>query len=161
VVAADQTPRRNLEASPTDRRASGSRRSRGAVGPELNDQGDAGAVGRVLRLARARRGWSIREVARRTGFPNTYLSQVERGVIRRPDPAALWELAALYNLDFALLAKWSGRLSEHEDSARSLLSAALRAFSSLDEEGRLAALRFMKQLTPASDPEAEGRERLT
>lgn len=108
---------------------------------------DEGAVGRVLRLARVRRGWSIREVGRRTGLANTYLSQVERGVIRRPDPGALWDLSVLYNLDFQLLAQWSGHLGRSPDSGRPLLAAALKAFAALDEEGRLEALGYLEQLS--------------
>jgi transcriptional regulator with XRE-family HTH domain len=111
-----------------------------------DDLVDEGAVGRVLRLARARRGWSIREVSRRTGFPNTYLSQVERGVIRRPDPGALWALAAFYNLDFSLLAEWSGQLGGEPGSDQTLLVAALRAFTSLNEDRRIEALRYLEHL---------------
>jgi transcriptional regulator with XRE-family HTH domain len=112
---------------------------------------DEGTVGRVLRLARARRGWSIREVSRRTGFPNTYLSQVERGVIRRPDAGVLWELAGLYNLDFPLLAEWSGQLGAESRGDQPLLAEALRAFSTLDEERRVEALRFLEELATARD----------
>jgi transcriptional regulator with XRE-family HTH domain len=110
------------------------------------DSFDAGTVGRVLRLARARRGWSIREVARRTGFPNTYLSQIERAVIRRPDAGVLWELATLYNLDFPLLAEWSGQLGGDTGNGQPLLVAALRAFSALDDDRRVDALRYLERL---------------
>ena len=50
-------------------------------------------VGIVLRRARQYWQLSLREVERRTGRSNAYLSQVERGLIRQPDPAVLLELA--------------------------------------------------------------------
>lgn len=92
------------------------------------------AVGLVLRRAREHRGLSLREVERRTGRPNAYLSQVERGLIRRPDPLLLLELADLYGLDFPTLAEWVGlAFSERpsgvdpgNESLRSILRLALQ-----------------------------------
>jgi transcriptional regulator with XRE-family HTH domain len=66
------------------------------------------AVGRVLRHARQHRGLTLREVERITGRSNAYLSQVERGLIKKPDPLVLLELADLYRLDFDALAEWAG-----------------------------------------------------
>jgi transcriptional regulator with XRE-family HTH domain len=111
-----------------------------------NEEPDELAVGRVLRLARARRGWSIREVSRRTGRPNTYLSQIERGVIRRPDPTALWDLATLYDLDFELLAEWSGHAGNQGDFKKTHIAAALQAFSNLDDGQRTKALDYLNNL---------------
>jgi transcriptional regulator with XRE-family HTH domain len=85
-----------------------------------------------LRKARTRRGWSLREVERRTGIANAYLSQVERGTIRKPDGAVLWQLSDLYGLDFALLAIWSGHTPR--ETTASTMSAALRALASLDPQ---------------------------
>ena len=66
------------------------------------------AVGRVLRQARTHHQLSLREVERRIGRSNAYLSQVERGLIRQPDPSVLLDLAELYGLNFMTLAGWAG-----------------------------------------------------
>jgi transcriptional regulator with XRE-family HTH domain len=88
-----------------------------AATPRQADGGEEpGRVGEALRRARQHRGWSLREVERRTGRPNAYLSQVERGVIRKPDPVILWQLADLYDLNFNLLMQWSGLgNTDHDD----------------------------------------------
>jgi len=65
-------------------------------------------VGRVLRRAREHHGLSIRQVERRIGRSSAYLSQIERGLIRQPDPVVLLELADLYRIDFMSLARWAG-----------------------------------------------------
>src|SRR5207247_5113393 len=65
-------------------------------------------VGHVLRRAREYLRLSLREVERRTGRSNAYLSQIERGLIKQPDPVVLLELADLYRLDFMTLAQWAG-----------------------------------------------------
>ena len=75
------------------------------------------AVGRVLRQARQHHRLSLREVERRIGRSNAYLSQVERGLIKQPDPSVLLDLAELYGLNFMKLASWAGWSSTDEDVA--------------------------------------------
>lgn len=108
-------------------------------------------VGIVLRRARQYWQLSLREVERRTGRSNAYLSQVERGLIRQPDPAVLLELAELYKLDFMTLATWAGwagadvgSQSGHgsSDSASLLIRRALE----LDDSQRTRALAFIDEL---------------
>jgi transcriptional regulator with XRE-family HTH domain len=108
---------------------------------------DFSTVGRVFRRARERRGWSVREVARRTGLGNTYLSQIERAVIRKPDPSTMWTLAELYNLNFERLLEWSG-----QDGDDRLLRDALRTLMELSPEQRTMVLNFMRSLEPQADP---------
>src|SRR5438034_283675 len=81
-------------------------------GPEGRDE--VPSVGRVLRRARVHHGLSIREVERRIGRSSAYLSQIERGLIRHPDPVVLLELAELYKLDFLSLATWAGWMGEKD-----------------------------------------------
>lgn len=104
---------------------------------------DPAAVGRILRRARERRQWSVREVARRLSLGNTYLSQIERGVIRRADPTVLWRLASLYNLDAELLLEWSGQAGPNRD----LFFEALRAFSVLGPNDQVRALQLLRGLS--------------
>jgi transcriptional regulator with XRE-family HTH domain len=117
--------------------------SEGAVESKDEEDEDGTAVGRVLRRARTRRQWSVREVARRTGFGNTYLSQVERGVIRKPDPTALWQLASLYNLDFGLLLEWSGQAGRD----RQVFFDAMKAFTALEPDEQAEALEYLRSLS--------------
>lgn len=75
------------------------------------------SVGGVLRRARTHRQLSLREVERRIGRSNAYLSQVERGLIKQPDPSLLLDLAELYGLNFTTLAAWAGWSDTVDDSA--------------------------------------------
>jgi transcriptional regulator with XRE-family HTH domain len=109
---------------------------------------DAPSVGKVLRRAREHQRLSLREVERRTGRASAYLSQVERGVIRQPDPLVLMELARLYHLDFLTLASWAGwargadAQSEHGDTATTLVRRVLE----LNPDQRAELLGYVEQL---------------
>jgi transcriptional regulator with XRE-family HTH domain len=103
-------------------------------------------LGDILKRARIHRGLSLRGVERRTGIPNAHLSQIERGVIQRPDPAIVFELASTYELDFALLAEWAGYLGTRREAAAGLLDALVRAFAELDPTGQAEAVEFVERL---------------
>jgi transcriptional regulator with XRE-family HTH domain len=109
---------------------------------------DVPPVGRVLRRAREHHGLALREVERRIGRSSAYLSQVERGLIRQPDPVVLLELAELYGLDFMTLAKWAGWTSDSAGSPDSGNSATLvvRRVLELDDTQRAEILRHIEQL---------------
>ena len=90
----------------------------GSTGQDSAGRDEPPAVGQVLRRARKHRQLSLREVERRIGRSNAYLSQVERGLIRQPDPVVLLELAELYGLNFMTLADWAGWARAEGDLAR-------------------------------------------
>jgi transcriptional regulator with XRE-family HTH domain len=106
-------------------------------------------VGATLRRARTYRGLSLRDVERRTGRPNAYLSQVERGVIRKPDPVFIWQLANLYDLDFELLMHWSGGdVNASSDPLEDAVVAALiRQIVNLTPSQRSRALALIVELS--------------
>ena len=117
----------------------------------LLDRDSSPQVGVTLRRARKQRQLSLREVERRIGRSNAYLSQVERGLIKRPDPVVLLELAELYTLSFELLAEWAGWSGPEDraagDSTRSDSTTALiRMVLELDDAQRGEALSFMENL---------------
>jgi transcriptional regulator with XRE-family HTH domain len=116
-------------------------------------QSDAAApvLGEILKRARRHHEFSLRDVERRTRIPNAHLSQIERGVIRRPDPAIVFELASLYHLDFALLAQWAGYVGEGREVAPGLLESLVRAFSELDPPAQAEALKLLEELR-VNDP---------
>jgi transcriptional regulator with XRE-family HTH domain len=106
-------------------------------------------VGQVLRRAREHHGFAIREVERRIGRSSAYLSQIERGLIRQPDPVVLLQLSELYKLDFMTLAKWAGWTSGLEgvqdrgDSATFLFRRVLE----LNDAQRAELLKYIEHLT--------------
>ena len=109
------------------------------------------AVGRVLRQARTHHQLSLREVERRIGRSNAYLSQVERGLIKRPDPSVLLDLAELYGLNFLTLAGWAGWGAAAEDTGAGRQgsdSAAIlvRRVLELDAAEREEVLNYLERL---------------
>lgn len=55
-------------------------------------------LGRILRRRREALGLTIREVQRRCGISNSYLSQVENGKIEHPGPLYLAKIAEIYQI---------------------------------------------------------------
>lgn len=109
------------------------------------------SVGRVLHHARKCRQLSLRDVEREIGRSNAYLSQIERGVIRRPDPAVLLQLSDLYHLDFMALATWAGWLEgaetqENDPAGASLDSTLIRSILNLRAAQQAQVLGFVNEL---------------
>lgn len=118
----------------------------------------------MLREARHEHKWTLREVEGRTGVRNAHLSQIESGVIERPDTGLLWTLAGLYGLEFSELMRLAGRTSAGSRSAsrpdgrrRSLAGVALKALDDLTPEQQEQALAYMDQLRRTGS--AGGRSR--
>jgi transcriptional regulator with XRE-family HTH domain len=113
----------------------------------------ATTLGAVLRAARGQAGLSLREVERRTGLSNAHLSQIETDTIAKPEMSILWELAALYGLDFAHLLSLAGHAAEAETSGRRRrrMTVALRAMSELTPREQDEALRYMADLKARRD----------
>jgi HTH-type transcriptional regulator, competence development regulator len=105
-------------------------------------------LGAALREARERHGLSLREVERRTGIRNAHLSQLETGAIARPEMALLWDLAAVYELDFSELLRLAGHTGGPETAGerRQRMTVALRALGELTPEDQAAALDYIAEL---------------
>jgi transcriptional regulator with XRE-family HTH domain len=101
-------------------------------------------LGEKLRAAREKRGWGLREVERRTGIHNAHLSQIEKGVIERPDPNILWTLASAYGNDFKELMRLAGHVHPGKDSA--LVGTALRALGDLTPAEQRDVLDYMAKV---------------
>lgn len=97
-----------------------------------------------LRDARRDLGLSLRDVERRTGIRNAHLSQLETGTIAKPEMALLWELAALYELDFGELLELAGYGAG--EARRRRMTVALRALGELSEADQDEVLRYMAEL---------------
>lgn len=126
------------------------RGSRGASALETHPHASEDApvvLGEILKRARSHRKLTLRQVEQKTGIPNAHLSQIERGVIRRPDAVILLKLAELYVLDYALLAKWTGYLDARTSGdSGALINAAMRVFADLRPEQQIEALEFIEAL---------------
>ena len=107
-------------------------------------------IGGVLRRARLHRQLSLREVERRIGRSNAYLSQVERGLIKQPDPIVLLELAELYGLNFQKLATWALWLIDDSEPAdarvRDSTAVLVRQIMELDASERATVLGYVESI---------------
>ena len=119
--------------------------SRSPAEPNLTDRQSRPQVGSVLRRARMHHRLSLREVERRIGRSNAYLSQVERGLIKQPNLIALLELAELYGLNFETLASWARWVPAAPDPVgphlRDSIVALVRQIIELDANERATVLR--------------------
>ena len=118
----------------------------------------------MLRRARMHHRLSLREVERRIGRSNAYLSQVERGLIKQPNlivllelaelyglsvlrraRIVLLELAELYGLNFETLASWARWVPAAPDPVgphlRDSIVALVRQIIELDANERATVLR--------------------
>jgi len=111
----------------------------------------AQTLGEVLKETRVTRGLSLRAVERETGIQNAHLSQLENGTITKPEMALLWELAALYGLDYTRLLVLAGYGDGEESSGRQRrrMSVAMRAMGDLSPKQQDQALRYMAELRAA------------
>ena len=112
----------------------------------------AKTLGEVLKQARLDRGLSLRDVERETGIKNAHVSQLENGTIMKPEMALIWELAALYGLDYTNLLVLAGHGSGEETSGRQRrrMSVAMRAMGDLSPTQQDQALKYMAELRAAT-----------
>lgn len=118
--------------------------------PDISARQSYPLVGNVLRRARMHRELSLREVERRIGRSNAYLSQVERGLIKQPDPVVLLELSELYGLDFRTIATWALWVSDDPDyadsDARDSTVVLVRQILELDASERADVLHYVESV---------------
>jgi transcriptional regulator with XRE-family HTH domain len=114
----------------------------------MADSESTRTLAEVLSRARAASGLSLRDVERRIGVKSGHLSQLETGTIVKPEMALLWDLAALYDLDFEMLLARAGyaRGDERSSERRHRMTVALRALGELTPAEQTDALRYMADL---------------
>lgn len=122
--------------------------------PDACARGADPDLGRLLRSARNHRRLTLREVEEATGIPNPHLSQIERGVIRRPDQEIVWKLSRLYHLDFHLLWQWMGQGDDEDGPRSAYFAAALSMLNNLSEKDLERATEYLERL------DRRGSERL-
>lgn len=111
------------------------------------------SLGSTLKRARSRSKLSLRDVERRTGIKSGHLSQIETGTIAKPEMAILWDLAGLYEVDFASLLELAGLMRPAETAGRSRqrMTVALRALEDLSPDEQAATLAFIAELKAQRD----------
>ena len=106
-------------------------------------------LGSILKAARNASGLSLRAVEGLTGIKNAHLSQIESGTITRPDMAMLWELAAIYDLEYAALLALAGYSDGGQETSgrqRQRLTVAMRAMGELTPKEQGDVLSYMAAL---------------
>ncbi|CAH1205836.1 hypothetical protein PAECIP111893_02434 [Paenibacillus plantiphilus] len=74
----------------------------------------------MLKMAREKRGISLREAAKRSGLSHSYIDSLEKGIHPatktpiRPSPLSLKSLSEAYNCDYMELMQAAGYIEENE-----------------------------------------------
>ena len=90
-------------------------------------------LGVVLKRLRVIKGFSLRDVEKRTNVSNAYLCQIESGKVKNPSPHHLHKLAAVYEVPYEELMKAAGYLVASEGEERSFRTIEGIALSSLED----------------------------
>lgn len=107
----------------------------GVVGAIVNDDLDKrlAELGGFIRSQRELAQQSIREIARRAGVSNPYLSQIERG-LRRPSAEILQQIARALSISAETLYVRAGILDEDATTAHVSVVEAIARDARLSEE---------------------------
>lgn len=100
-----------------------------------------------LKLAREKKGFSLREVERATEISNAYLSQLEQGKIRQPSPNVLYTLCQFYEISYADALRLVGYPVPDEVEDRksvSRLSSRIGPISEEEEDALIEYLEFIR-----------------
>jgi transcriptional regulator with XRE-family HTH domain len=105
-------------------------------------------LGAYLRELRRVAGLTLRQVQERTAgsVKNGYLSQVETGVVVRPSPDVLWDLAEVYGVDYNDLLRRAGHRVARErldPEHQTVAGLPLSAVAELDEDDQQALRDFV------------------
>lgn len=107
-------------------------------------------LGELLAASRAGTGLSLRQVEAATdsAVSNAYLSQLERGRIRKPSPNVLHSLAAVYAVSYEALMETAGYLFPPRRGAggrrRARAAFAIDDLTAAEEEELLDYLAFIR-----------------
>ncbi len=103
----------------------------------------------AIKALRSAKGLSLRQVEKRTGISNAYLSQLENGKIEQPSPHILHTLAEGYDTSYEDLMKLAGYLQKKQGERvrdNVMEDVAFSAIKNLTDEERDEVLRFISFL---------------
>jgi len=105
------------------------------------------SLGQFLRSAREGTRLTLRDVERRIGISNAYLSQLESGRIKEPSPNVLYKLTELYGVSYDEAMALAGYPSPEPGRSRRPVGALGRLGSVTPEEADQLAeyLAFLRQ----------------
>jgi HTH-type transcriptional regulator, competence development regulator len=113
----------------------------------MEEQKTPAEFGAYLKDLRDAAGLTLRDVEERTGgvVKNGYLSQIEKGLINKPSPGILFELAEVLGVSYRVLLIYAGHRVPEEQvplDQRAIADLPLRAFAELDAEDRQALIEY-------------------
>jgi HTH-type transcriptional regulator, competence development regulator len=113
----------------------------------MEEQKTPAELGAYLKDLRDAAGLTLRDVEEQTGgtVKNGYLSQIEKGLINKPSPGILFELAEVLGVSYRLLLIYAGHRVPEEQvtpDQRAIADLPLRAFAELDAEDRQALIEY-------------------
>lgn len=73
----------------------------------------------LLRSARNHKGSTLREVEESTGISNAYLSQIEKGKVKRPSPNKLKKLSKFYCMNYSKILESAGYADDLQEVNKS------------------------------------------
>lgn len=100
----------------------------------------------TLSKLRSSKGLSLRQVEKKTGVSNAYLSQLENGKIGEPSPHILHKLAETYEMSYKDLMKLAGYIKEKEGEQvkeRVMSDVAFSAYADFTPDEKEKVLEFM------------------
>jgi len=105
--------------------------------------------GAYIKAVRESLGLTLRDVEERTDrvVKNGYLSQIEKGMINRPSPAILYQIAQVYQVSYQeLLIRVGHRVPGEGDSSQPPLGLPLDLVGDLTDEERKDLLEYVAYL---------------
>ena len=113
----------------------------------MQEQKTPAEFGAYLKGLREAAGLTLRDVEEQSRgvVKNSYLSQIEKGLINRPSPGILFELAQVFGVSYRVLLIYAGhRVPEEQvpSDQRAIADLPLRAFAGLDAEDRQALIEY-------------------
>ena len=113
----------------------------------MEEQKTPAEFGAYLKDLRDAAGLTLRDVEEQSGgvVKNGYLSQIEKGLINKPSPGILFELAEVLGVSYRILLIYAGHRVPEEQvtpDQRAIADLPLRAFAELDAEDRQALIEY-------------------
>ncbi len=113
---------------------------------------DLPQLGPVLRSRREDLRLTLRDVERKTGLSNAYLSQIENGKITQPAPAVLAKLAEIYDLPYNQLMEFAGHPSQVDSDKRTIVFKRIGKTEELSRDEEEELVRYLAFIRSRRSP---------
>lgn len=113
-------------------------------------------LGQELYRLRKLKGWTLREVEEKTQkkVSNSYLYQIENDNVKEPSPHILYELASVYDVEYAALMKLAGFVVPGLNSKGTSIAFSALNLSKDEEEKVLDFVEFLRMKRKQTDDHA-------